>query len=193
MKTLGIVCARAGSRRLPDKNVLDLCGKPMALWSIEAACRSRLDAVVVSSDSLEVLRAARPCRALPVLRPGDLAGDTSPIVDALIHAYLPFEKVFSHVMLLQASSPLRTEGHVNWALDVAELEHPESLVTRGPSGRNNGCIYLVTARMLVERRVLWDDKTRVVTQDETMVDVDTREDFERARSLMERRVGSGVP
>ena len=53
---LAVVPARGGSKRLPRKNVLDLCGKPIIAWSIEAGLKSNyIDKVVVSSDDKEIL------------------------------------------------------------------------------------------------------------------------------------------
>ena len=59
LKTLAVIPARGGSKRLPRKNVLDLEGKPLIAWSIEAARNSGCcDAVVVSTDDPEVARVA---------------------------------------------------------------------------------------------------------------------------------------
>ena len=53
---LGIIPARGGSKRLPRKNVLDLCGKPLIAWSIKAGLNSKyIDKVVVSSDDDDIL------------------------------------------------------------------------------------------------------------------------------------------
>lgn len=57
---LAIIPARGGSKRLPRKNVLDLCGKPLITWSIEAGLNSKyIDKVVVSSDDDEILEISR--------------------------------------------------------------------------------------------------------------------------------------
>ena len=53
---LAIIPARGGSKRLPNKNILDLAGKPLITWSIEAGLGSKyIDKVVVTSDSEEIL------------------------------------------------------------------------------------------------------------------------------------------
>ena len=55
--TICIIPARGGSKRLPRKNLLDLCGKPLIAWSIEAGIKSKyLDAIVLSSDDSEILK-----------------------------------------------------------------------------------------------------------------------------------------
>ena len=61
---LAIIPARGGSKRLPRKNVLELCGKPLIAWSIEAALKSKyLDKVIVSSDDEEILNISKKIRA----------------------------------------------------------------------------------------------------------------------------------
>ena len=54
-KVLAIIPARGGSKRLPDKNILDLNGKPLIAWTIESALQSKfVDKVIVSTDSLQI-------------------------------------------------------------------------------------------------------------------------------------------
>ena len=59
-KFLSVILARGGSKRLHAKNVLDLCGKPLVAWSIEAALKSRyIDTILVSSNDDHVLDIAK--------------------------------------------------------------------------------------------------------------------------------------
>lgn len=112
MKTLGIIPARAGSKRLPRKNVLPLAGKPLISWVIEAARQARsLDRLVVSSDDAAVLHlAAAYGGGLPLARPAELAMDTSPAIDYVKHALASLEREpggsFNVIVILQPSSPL---------------------------------------------------------------------------------------
>ena len=58
-KFLGIIPARGGSKRLPKKNIKELCGRPLVEWSIEAAKQSKyVDSIVVSSDNKNILSIA---------------------------------------------------------------------------------------------------------------------------------------
>ena len=67
---LAIVPARGGSKRLPRKNVLDLAGKPLIAWTIEAARNSKyIDKIVVSSDDTEILQIADDLRVGIIKRP----------------------------------------------------------------------------------------------------------------------------
>lgn len=59
-RALGVICARGGSKGLPDKNILDLGGKPLIAWTVAAARGApRLDRAIVSTDSPRIADAAR--------------------------------------------------------------------------------------------------------------------------------------
>ena len=59
-RLLAIIPARSGSKRLPRKNILDLAGKPLIAWTIEAALESKyIDRIVVSTDSKEISSISR--------------------------------------------------------------------------------------------------------------------------------------
>ena len=83
---LAIIPARGGSKRLPRKNILDLCGKPLISWSIEAALKSKyISKVVVSSDDEEILNISSNFGADIIKRPYELANDTATTFDAVKH------------------------------------------------------------------------------------------------------------
>lgn len=88
MKTLCIIPARGGSKRIPRKNIRPFAGKPMIAWSIEAALASDLfDRVIVSTDDPEVgNEATRYGAEVPFVRPPDLSGDHTPLVPVVRHA-----------------------------------------------------------------------------------------------------------
>lgn len=82
---MAFIPARGGSKGLPRKNVIDLCGKPMLAYTIEVAVSSGcFDRVVVSTEDEEIMSVARDWGAeVPVIRPGEMAGDKSLIGDSL--------------------------------------------------------------------------------------------------------------
>lgn len=116
MKVYAFVFARAGSKRLKNKNLLDLAGKPLVQHSIDFALGSDfIDRVFVSSDSEEILKIARNSGAEPILRPPELATDESPEIESWKHAiehvmsrYGDFDKFVS----LPPTSPLRRSEDV---------------------------------------------------------------------------------
>ena len=69
-----IVAARGGSKGIPNKNLVLLCGKPLIAWSVEQAKAAQgVDEVVVSSDSADILAAAERHGAVGVKRPADIS------------------------------------------------------------------------------------------------------------------------
>ena len=74
---LAIIPARGGSKRLPRKNVLELCGKPLIAWSIEAGLKSKyIDKLIVTSDDEDILSISKKYGASIIKRPEELSNDT---------------------------------------------------------------------------------------------------------------------
>jgi CMP-N,N'-diacetyllegionaminic acid synthase len=121
-----IIPARAGSKGLPNKNILPFRGLPLLAHSVKQALGSGLfSEVAVSSDSDEYLEIARAAGAtFYIKRPDELASDQAGTIDVLLHGVLACEKArnqgFDSVTLLQATSPLRQSQHIREA--VAKLE-----------------------------------------------------------------------
>jgi CMP-N-acetylneuraminic acid synthetase len=117
-KVIGIIPARAGSKRLKNKNILPLLGKPLIAYTIEAALRARkLDRVFVSTEGEEIARVAQKWGAEVIKRPAELATDTSPIDESLRHVVdhlLDTEDYQADiVVMMQADLPLRAEGVID--------------------------------------------------------------------------------
>jgi CMP-N-acetylneuraminic acid synthetase len=126
---LAIIPARGGSKRLPRKNVLNLNGKPLIVWSIEAGLKSKyIDRVIVSSDDKEILDVSRDCGVDIIKRPNNLASDTATTFDAIKHTIKNVEK-YDYVVLLQATSPLRNEKHIDGAIELLQSKHSNAVVS----------------------------------------------------------------
>ena len=126
---LVIIPARGGSKRLPRKNLLDLCGKPLIAYSIEAALKSKyISKVIVSSDDEEILNIAKEYKADFIKRPDELASDTATTFDALKHTLENVEK-YDYVVLLQPTSPLRTEKHIDEAIELLKEKNADAIIS----------------------------------------------------------------
>jgi N-acylneuraminate cytidylyltransferase len=88
MKILALIPARGGSKGIPRKNIIPLCGKPLIAYSIEQALASKwINRVVVSTDDEEIAEIARKYGAeVPFLRPAEFAQDMSADIDVFRHA-----------------------------------------------------------------------------------------------------------
>jgi len=126
---LAIIPARGGSKRLPQKNILDLNGKPLIAWSIEAGLDSKyIDKVVVSSDNNKILDISQKFGADVVVRPETLASDTATTFDAIKHTIKSLEQ-YDYIVLLQPTSPLRNSKHIEEAIELLEKKDANSVVS----------------------------------------------------------------
>ncbi len=125
---LAIILARGGSKRLPRKNVLNLAGKPLIAWSIEAGRNSKyIDKVVVSSDDEEILQIAKQYGANIVKRPSELASDTASSFDAVKHVIESSK--YDYTILLQPTSPLRNSKHIDEAIELLKEKNADAVVS----------------------------------------------------------------
>jgi CMP-N,N'-diacetyllegionaminic acid synthase len=132
-RTLAVVAARGGSKGIPHKNLIDLCGKPLIAWTVlQAAAARGVDVVAVSSDSDAILAAAEAAGAVGVRRPADISGDLASSEAAWLHA---LEQVdgklgpFGRIVALQATSPIREASDIDHALDAFERDKLDSLLS----------------------------------------------------------------
>ncbi len=112
MKSLAIIPARSGSKGIKDKNIKDLCGKPLMAYTIEAALESgEFEEVMVSTDSEKYAEIAREYGAqVPFLRSDVTSSDTASswdMVQEVLDRYGDMGKEFDSFCLLQPTSPLR--------------------------------------------------------------------------------------
>jgi CMP-N,N'-diacetyllegionaminic acid synthase len=126
---LAIIPARGGSKRLPKKNILDLNGKPLIAYSIEAGLTSKyIDHVSVSSDSEEVLSISKKFGAQVVKRPSELADDKATTYDSIVHA-IEKSKRHDYIVLLQPTSPLRNAQDIDEAIELLSHRNADAVIS----------------------------------------------------------------
>jgi CMP-N-acetylneuraminic acid synthetase len=122
-ETVALIPARGGSKGLPRKNVAELGGKPLIAWTIQAAKRaSSIGRVFVTTDDEEIARVSISFGALVIARPESLATDKSRSEDVILHALDVLDEegsAPSHFALLQPTSPLRDETHIDALIEAA--------------------------------------------------------------------------
>ena len=129
-KILAVITARAGSKRLPDKNILDLAGKPLIAWTIEPAKQSKfIDKIIVSTDSIKIKNISEKYGVeVPFIRPKELASDSASSISVLKHAILFYKNKFDYIVLLQPTSPLRKTLDIDNAIKMLG-EKTEAIVS----------------------------------------------------------------
>lgn len=118
-KVTAIIPARAGSKGIHNKNIMDFCGKPLIGWSIEQALQSEyVEDVYVSTDGEEIADISIKYGAKIVWRPAELASDTASSESTILHAISNIEKrnVIQAVLFLQATSPVRLSTDIDGAV-----------------------------------------------------------------------------
>jgi CMP-N,N'-diacetyllegionaminic acid synthase len=133
-KFLAIIPARGGSKGIPNKNIMNICGKPLIAYTIEAGKKSKyIDEIMVSTDSEAIKEISEQYGAkVPFLRPEQLSDDSAKSIDVVIHA-MDFYKNnninFDYVVLLQPTSPLRTCEHLDKSIEKLIESNRSSLVS----------------------------------------------------------------
>lgn len=138
MRILALIPARGGSKRLPEKNVRQLGGRPMLAWSIAAATGIKdICDILVSTDDKEIFDVAKRAGALvPWLRPMELATDTATSIDVALHALDWYEEshgVVDGLMLLQPTSPFRRTETIKKAIQLFIANERRSVIGVSPA------------------------------------------------------------
>lgn len=117
LKTLCIIPARGGSKRIPRKNVKPFLGKPIIAYSIEAALKSKLfDEVMVSTDDKEIVKVAKRFGAkVPFIRSESASGDfatTMEVIEEVVTAYGKINRFFRAICCIYPTAPLIEVEHL---------------------------------------------------------------------------------
>ena len=123
LKTIAIIPARGGSKRIPRKNIKDFLGKPIIAYSIEAAIQSKLfDEVMVSTDDDEIAEIAKKYGAsVPFMRSEENADDYATLADVLEEVILNIgikEGLFEYACCILPTSPLIREKKLKEGFDL---------------------------------------------------------------------------
>lgn len=218
MRSLGIIPARGGSRRLPGKNLAPIQTRPMIAYTCDAALRSGvLDAVYVNTDSPAIADVARSCGvSCPALRPAALAQDDTSTLAAnafLLRVLAERGEHYDTIVVLQPTSPLRSAEDVCSAMRVYDTNAPCAVVSVSPVAptcwtgavrddgrferlhggnalyRLNGAIYIYNLDEYLTQRP--PRKTIAYVMPATRgVDVDTQDDLDYAAFLVGRGGGA---
>ena len=120
-RTLALIPAKAGSTRLPGKNLLPIAGRPMLEWAIRSAREAGLfERIAVSTEDAQTARAAESLGIeVPFLRPEALARDPAGVVDVALHSLDEWERRgerFDTLAILLPTSPFRTADDIRGAM-----------------------------------------------------------------------------
>lgn len=132
MKIISIIPARGGSKGIPKKNIIDLNGKPLIAYTIEASLKSKfITKTIVSSDSDEILEISKKYGADVLKRQIELALDTTASEPVITHVLKNIENIdeYEYLILLQPTSPLRDERDIDEAFEKLLNSNADGLIS----------------------------------------------------------------
>ncbi len=216
-KTIAIIPARGGSKRLPGKNIMLLNGIPLLAHSVLYAKANSeiISEVYVSTDDAQIKEIAIEYGAKVIDRPEHLCGDSEPTVSALKHVLENIEAV-ENVVLLQATNPLRPKMLLKKAFEIYENNYDSLFtVTRNhqkfgkivgqkfipfnyeigqrsqdlePLYFENGLLYISKSSLILQNKILGEKAyPLIVDHPFANADIDTKEDFEYASFLISNK------
>ena len=214
IKTIAIIPARGGSKRLPNKNIMLLEGIPLVVHSILFAQKhSFIDEIFVTTNNESIKKIAIQYGAKVIDRPESLSGDFEPTVSALKHVLENIDTV-ANVILLQPTNPLRPKNLLKEAFEIFQNKNYDSLFTvsenRQKFGKivdnkfipfnydigqrsqdleplffENGLLYITKAKLILEDVIISENAFPLeVNHIFANVDIDTQEDFDYAAFLL---------
>ncbi len=133
MRSVAIITARGGSKRIPRKNIKDFCGKPILAYSIEAALQSGMfDRVMVSTEDEEIAEIARRYGGeVPFFRSGNTSGDYATTNDVLLEVLEEYGKRGEHFELgccIYPTAPFVTAGKLEDAVKLLLDSDADTLI-----------------------------------------------------------------
>lgn len=185
MKTIVIIPARGGSKRLPQKNIKLLGQIPLLAHSILYAQANNdiVDEIYVSTDDEQIKQVALQFGAKIINRPQSLSGDLEPTVSALKNVLEQIEDEVENVILLQATNPLRPTNLLREAFEIYKEKKIDSLFTVSQNHQKFGKIendkfipfnYTIGQRsqdletLFYENGLLYICKTKLILEDKIL-------------------------
>ena len=214
MKIVSLILARGGSKGIPNKNIIDLNGKPLIQYSINASNKSQSNETWVSTDSPKIKDMSKTLGAYVIDRPAKLAQDTSQSEDAILHFCNTVE--FDILVFIQPTSPLLQSQDINKGLDLllAKEEQYDSVfsvykehwiprwnsriepINWDPQKRprrqdvqetyvENGAFYITSKTNLVQSKLRYSGKKGFIEMPlSRSFQIDTHEDLELMKKLL---------
>lgn len=201
---LGIIPARGGSKGIPRKNIKEIAGKPLIAWSIEAAKKSKkLNRCVLSTEDEEIAAVAREHGAEVIDRPADLATDEATTLSVLQDVLSKIDA--QNIVLLQPTSPVRSEGLIDYCIQQFEDKNADDLATgfickfkeygtytdrrQDLEGffYDDGNVYVVKADVIKNGSRVGKVSERVITSREENVEIDDGFEFWLAEQILLQR------
>lgn len=205
-----VILARGGSKGVPNKNIVDINGKPLLQYTIEAAKKSKASDVWVSTDCSRIMMVAIQNKVNVLMRPSSISGDKSKSEEALLHFAQTIK--FDTLVFIQPTSPLILPEDINKGIEMmgqydsvfsAYKEHwiPRWTLDGRPDGWfaqsrpmrqerkekwvENGAVYITTKKQLEESKLRYGGNIGILEMPESRsFQVDTFDDLALIRKIL---------
>tara|TARA_B100001057_G_scaffold375651_1_gene380506 strand:- start:2724 stop:3950 length:1227 start_codon:yes stop_codon:yes gene_type:complete len=175
---IAIIPARAGSKRLKNKNILSFKGLPMIAWTIKSALKSKfINDVFVSSESKKILTIAKKYNAKPLLRPERLSADNIPKIEAIRHAIkkLSHKKKIDIVVSLQANSPNLSPSDIDICISHMINKNKKEVMSLDKNLNQNGAIRVMKFQTVFDKML----STHFSCTINDAIDIHTKNDLKK--------------
>jgi len=132
---IAIIPARGGSKRLQNKNVKNLLGKPLIAHTIECALKAKsITRIILSTDDEKITDIARDYNVeIPFMRPDYLATDSAKVIDNFIYTVDRLNSEFNEnifeFIVLQTTSPLRKPDDIDDSVELFYENNADSVLS----------------------------------------------------------------
>ena len=185
---LAIIPARLGSKRLKYKNIKLFKGRPLFVWSYIAAKKSKyIDKIFISTESKRILNYAKKYGYRSnLLRSKKISKDKTSSEEVILDV-LRKNKKFDYFILLQPTSPLRTNFDIDRSINLIISKKKNFLVSINRENKKyNGAIYINKIdKFLKEKKFSNEKKIFFKMSKKKSIDIDRIRDFKQAENYYE--------
>jgi len=129
-RILAIIPARAGSKGLKNKNIKSFLGKPLIIWTIKTALKSKMISdIIISTNDPEVISISKKNKIKYIRRPKQIATDKAPIIETIKHVLVQIRYKPDIIILLQPTSPLRNKDDIDKSLLLLTDNKYDSIIS----------------------------------------------------------------
>ncbi|MAM71940.1 MAG: hypothetical protein CMP91_12440 [Gammaproteobacteria bacterium] len=157
LNILGVLPARGGSKGLPGKNLREISGRPLLAWAADAIQGiPEITQSICTTDDDRIAEIAIRCGLeVPFMRPAYLASDEALIQDVLIHALDELDDIeypFTHILLVQATSPNVTKNDVREAIKLIHESGADTVIAGFKVGMHHPSLMF---KLVGNNKVAW--------------------------------------
>lgn len=184
---IAIIPARSGSKRLKNKNIININGQPMISWTINAAKNSKLiNQIYVSSDSRKILDIAKKNNVKTILRPPNISEDNVPKIEAIRHAikFLEKKQKIDIVVSLQANSPNITAIDIDKCISDLLLKKKKEVISLDHELNQNAAIRVMTKETVFNEYL----STYFSCTINDAIDIHDKKDLNKIKKIMKNYV-----